>query len=222
MRYQIAVAIGFLVLSQSAGAAPDSKCMLNCYAAGMKTNQCTFICSNNQAQDESDSSPGGFIGGYMKGEQERAQQEKLAAEAQLLKEQTRAIELENQRRTLELESQQSDVGRLQGGDRAAVTTDKVPPADVTLARQMTYRDWQLAMASRKSRYPDFDTVVFVPDNPVNQDMIQWMAISPYAADIAYYLGTHRQEAQQIAALRFLDTGRAIKEVEARLASTPQR
>jgi hypothetical protein len=50
-------------------------------------------------------------------------------------------------------------------------------------------------------------------------VIALMASSPYAADIAYYLGIHKQEAHSTAAMSMLDHAGAIKEIERKAQSS---
>jgi hypothetical protein len=80
------------------------------------------------------------------------------------------------------------------------------------------QQWRRAAAPRRERYPDFDAVALAPDVPVSLDMVRLMAYSPYAADIAYYLGKHRDEAERIAAMGFLDAAAAIQRIERKVAA----
>jgi hypothetical protein len=63
---------------------------------------------------------------------------------------------------------------------------------------------------------DFDAVVFADDLPMTIPMIGLIAESRYAADIAYYLGRHRDEAAAIAQKPLPEAGRAILAIEAQV------
>jgi hypothetical protein len=80
------------------------------------------------------------------------------------------------------------------------------------------QQWRRAAAPRRERYPDFDAVALAPEVPISLDMVRLMAYSPYAADIAYYLGKHRDEAERIAAMGFLDAAAAIQRIERKVAA----
>jgi hypothetical protein len=49
---------------------------------------------------------------------------------------------------------------------------------------------------------------------INDDMVALMAESEYAADIAYYLGKHPDEAARISRMPLQDAGPAIFAIEA--------
>jgi hypothetical protein len=74
-----------------------------------------------------------------------------------------------------------------------------------------------AIKPRKNRYPDFDQVVTHGKAPMTLDMIALMAKSPYAADIAYYLGTHPEQSGAITQMRPEDTRSAMRQIEASVA-----
>jgi len=73
--------------------------------------------------------------------------------------------------------------------------------------------WQAAVAPRKGRYSDFDAVVLAPDVHITFDMIELMSKSPFAADIACYLGKNKGEADKIAGMKYLDAAGAIGAIE---------
>lgn len=70
-----------------------------------------------------------------------------------------------------------------------------------------------AAAPRAHLFPNFWDVVSQPDLPITVDMVILMSASPYAADIAYHLTTHRAEATAISRLPLLEAGRAIDQIE---------
>lgn len=206
MRYLLAGA--FCILSQTAVAEVDQACVMNCTGKGYAYAYCQEACSYGS---HSAGSVGGFAEGWMRTKQHQAEMEQAAAQKRLIEEQTRALELENQRREAELRQ----------ASGAAPTTSAVPQQLSTggsAGLLAAMAQWQAAAAPRKGRYPDFEAVVFAPDVSMSPDMIQCMAHSPYAADIAYYLGKHKDEAAKIASMSFLDAAGAIREIEGKVAS----
>ena len=216
----------FVILSQSAGANTDYTCLNRCTAQGYQHGYCMEVCSygqqpqppavftprppinyGEQMRSMSDlvSAPANaYIEARQKAEAQRAQQEQAAAQTRLLEEQTRTQQLENQRRAVEM-SQSNGAG-------ATASTGSPPSVNDALIR-----NWQAAAAPPKGRYPDFDAVVFAPDVPISMDMIQLMAQSQFAADIAYYLGKNKGEATKIAGMGLLDAAVAIKEIERKVS-----
>lgn len=78
------------------------------------------------------------------------------------------------------------------------------------------QDWLKAALPRLHLYPDFDKVVFAPDVPITTDMVRLMAGSTYAADIAYYFGTHKAEAWAVSQMPLLEASRAVSAIEERV------
>jgi hypothetical protein len=76
-----------------------------------------------------------------------------------------------------------------------------------------------AIKSRKEMYPDFDKVVLHGNAPVTPSMLCLMSESPYAADIAYYLGQHPEQSGAIAKMPPEQARSAIKQIEAAAAAT---
>ena len=68
-------------------------------------------------------------------------------------------------------------------------------------------------------YPDFEKVVFSPDVPITTDMVRLITSSPLAADMAYYLGTHKMESLAISKMSLADAAQSLSQLEARLKST---
>lgn len=77
--------------------------------------------------------------------------------------------------------------------------------------------WAEHAAEGRARYADFDKVVGDNSLPITADMVQAIISSDLGADLAYYLGTHREEAARIANLEPLEAGRALGAIEARLS-----
>ena len=75
-----------------------------------------------------------------------------------------------------------------------------------------------AIESRKDMYPDFDKVALHGNAPVTPSMLGYMSESPYAADIAYYLGQHPEQSGAIARMPPEQARSAIKQIEAAAAA----
>lgn len=118
--------------------------------------------------------------------------------------------LELDRQLLEQRRSEAQVG---SQDRSVPSQGTPAPSALT---QSQIQAWLDKARPRMARFPDFEKIVF--DNGVNitPDMVILMTGSDYAADIAYYLGTHRAEATAISRLPMMDAARALDEIEARL------
>jgi hypothetical protein len=123
----------------------------------------------------------------------KEQAELTAAQRRLTEAQTQGVEAEN-------------------AQRASAAQGAPPAPEIT----PQLRDWLRAVRPRQALYPDFASVVYAPDVPISDDMIRLMTGSPYAADIAYYLGKHKIEARAMRGMPLLDAARAIEEIEARV------
>ncbi len=75
------------------------------------------------------------------------------------------------------------------------------------------KQFMTAIESRKGRWADFDEIVFKSNVTYSEDMLSLMAKSPYAADIAYYLGMHPHESAKYAGMPLEQTGPAIRAIE---------
>jgi len=91
-------------------------------------------------------------------------------------------------------------------------------ADEYAARELE-ATFNRATADAVKQFPDFDKV-FDNTVPVSLQMAEAIVISDKPADIAYYLGTNREEAAKIAALPPHMQGYEIARLEARLSSAP--
>ncbi len=76
-----------------------------------------------------------------------------------------------------------------------------------------------AIKPRKDMYPDFDKVVLQGNAPVTPAMLGMISASPYAADIAYYLGQHAEQSGAIARMQPDQVRSAIKQIETVAAAT---
>ncbi len=93
------------------------------------------------------------------------------------------------------------------------------PADCGEALQKAQvARFMAAIEPRRHRFADFDRVVFHGKTPLSQDMIALMAESPYAADIAYYLGQHPDQADAIARMHLSQAGLAVRQLAATIAA----
>lgn len=70
-----------------------------------------------------------------------------------------------------------------------------------------------AVKCRRHLFAHFDEIVFQGNAPVTPDMIALMADSPYAADIAYFLGRHPDQAAAIAQMRRPQASLAVRQLE---------
>lgn len=73
--------------------------------------------------------------------------------------------------------------------------------------------WKEKAMKRSHLYKDFESVVFAEDVSFNMNMIKLMSMSDYAADIAYYFGTHKIEAVAVANMSILDAANRISAIE---------
>ncbi len=127
--------------------------------------------------------------------QRRQIDEQAATQRRLIEEQTRALQLENNQRE----------AAARRPERSEVVQEMSP----------YMQQWLKSAQPRMHLFPDFEKVVFAPDLAISEDMIKLMAASPYAADIAYYLGSHKMEAVAIRDMPMLDAARSISEIEKR-------
>lgn len=78
--------------------------------------------------------------------------------------------------------------------------------------------WYVAARPRMAIYPDFDEKVYSKNVEITPAMVWLMSTSPYAADISYYLATHKAEAAAISRMPLVQAGRAIDALGAKFAS----
>lgn len=130
---------------------------------------------------------------------------------------------EIQRRESEIRQQQyeAEQARRRSEEERAITValPQSPTVDPTVVA------FNLAAASRKYLYPDFDSVAYAQDVTITIDMIKLMTGSPFAADIAYYLGKNKVEAAAISKMPMLQASKAIMNIEKaieQLTSVPRR
>lgn len=79
------------------------------------------------------------------------------------------------------------------------------------------QEWAAQVADAKTRYADFDKVVSDPTLPIAQHVATMIASSDNGADLAYYLGTNRNEAASISQMPPMEAARALGRIEARMS-----
>lgn len=112
----------------------------------------------------------------------------------------RGVEMGEQARRAEREGKRGE----QRGPEAGVSQALSPEI---------FSKWLERAKPRMGLYPDFAKVVFESDVAITPDMVLLMATSDYAADIAYYLGTHKAESLAIARLPLLEAAKALDDIE---------
>lgn len=80
------------------------------------------------------------------------------------------------------------------------------------------QNWADQSVEARKRYKDFDAVVSAPDVPITPQMAQLIQASDVGADVAYYLGTNKAVAMQIARLSPLEQAMEV----GRLSATVSR
>lgn len=126
----------------------------------------------------------------------QTQANQAATQRRLIEEQTRAMQLENNQREAQAKKQQKPVD-----------AQEVPPH---------MQQWLKSAQPRMHLFSNFEQVVFAQDVSISDDMIKLMASSPFAADIAYYLGSHKMEATAIKSMTMLEAARSISDIEKRM------
>ena len=101
---------------------------------------------------------------------------------------------------------------------ATQSTEVVKETKPTVWDSAAGKQFMTAIASRKGRWADFDQIVFKSNVAYSEDMLSLMAKSPYAADIAYYLGTHPHESELYAGMPLEQSGPAIRAIEEKAKS----
>ena len=96
---------------------------------------------------------------------------------------------------------------------ATDSTTVVKETKLTVWDTAAGKQFMTAIESRKGRWADFDEIVFKSNVTYSEDMLSLMAKSPYAADIAYYLGMHPHESAKYAGMPLEQSGPAIQAIE---------
>jgi hypothetical protein len=147
-------------------------------------------------------------------------QQGFAIGAQLRRAQQERERIELERERLDLERRRFEAE----GQRSRDLAGQPGLGDPTTAPTTSdpyLQEWLAKAQPRMGLFPDYAAVVFEGDVAITPDMVRLMAGSDYAADIAYYLGTHKAEAKAIAMLPLLDAARAIDGIEARIRASAE-
>jgi hypothetical protein len=110
------------------------------------------------------------------------------------------------------EAQRSEIEQLQA-QQAPSSAHQSHNKDEIVSR------FQNAIKYRRFRYRDFDEVVYDERLKITVDMVALMSESAYAADIAYYLGKHPNEAIAVSRMELPQAGAAIFTLEKVLIQT---
>ncbi len=134
-----------------------------------------------------------------------------------LGEQARRAKLERERLKLEQDRLTLDRAQLEQRKAETQTQRQSLPAEPPNYGQR----WLEKARPRMGLFPNFAKVVFESDVTITPDMVMLMSSSDYAADIAYFLGTHKAELLAIAQLPLLDAARALSDIEERIKADLQ-
>jgi small-conductance mechanosensitive channel len=201
-----------LVMSPALAQQIDNACMTRCTNSGSTYAYCQSVCSyGNQRPPPATVDPKNFAWGdaFSRGieesrqrriqdEQLRIQREQAQSQQALIEEQRRTMQLENQRREAEIQQQQ---------------TAQAGQAPISEREREILERFAAAAEPRRALFPDFERVISAPDVAITFDMIELMSSSPYAADIAYYLGNNKSKAYEIARLPLLRQAEEIRKIE---------
>ncbi len=84
------------------------------------------------------------------------------------------------------------------------------------AQKVAQAAYQKLEESARTKYDDFEDVVYADDLPITDHMLLAIQNSDVGPDVAYYLGTHREEAARIARLHPLLQAKELGKIEAKL------
>lgn len=132
-------------------------------------------------------------------------------------EEARRAKLESERLAAERDFYRSQIQNPTAMGQRVVTSTQAPQTDSSDFK----RAWIIAAQPRMHIFPDFEKVVFAPNVSITDDMVRLMSSSTYAADIAYYLATHKAEAKAISLMPLLDAARAIDRIESQVKVSAQ-
>lgn len=122
-------------------------------------------------------------------------------------EQIRALQLQNQQMEEQRRARMIENRQREEAAQRSQNQQTTQPSDPVID------EWLKAAAPRMGLYPDFEKVVFDKDVAINVDMIRLMTPSPFAADIAYYLGSHKLESLAISKMNLADASKSIDRIE---------
>ncbi len=203
-----------LAVSPVARADIDPRCMMDCqarYTGAYCQSACSYSGPGTSSGVNASIAAGvrpigaGIGQAMMEIEQMRVMQE----QQRVLQEQRRALQAADPQRDAEARR----VIPYRGGE---ITPPSAQSPDPFLQQFLN------AAAPRRRLYPDFEQVAFAKEVAITPDMVRLMADSPYAADMAYYLGKHPYEAGQISRLPILGAAERLRAIEAEAAELALR
>lgn len=158
---------------------------------------------------------------FFRGQEEaqRMQMQQMQIENMRIQNQIQMQEMqrrENERRQQQYQTEQARRANEERAKSAAAASAQSSAADPTFVA------FEIAAAPRKHLYPDFESVAYALDVPITVDMIKLMTGSPFAADIAYYLGKNKSEATAISQMPMLQASKAITNIENTIAQRAPR
>lgn len=83
-------------------------------------------------------------------------------------------------------------------------------------------NWATQVEDAATRYADFEQVVTAPDVSITDSMVQLMQLSDVGADIAYHLGTHKEQAAALARMPVSELAGAMQMLEHFVSSNAPR
>lgn len=105
------------------------------------------------------------------------------------------------------------------GETIAEYEQRQKAETVQRERQKTLDAYQKRVAQAAKEMPDFDDVVYRPDVTISDVMAHTIMESEAGPKIAYYLGTHPEEADRIAELSPVSAIRELTRIEDKLSKT---
>ena len=105
------------------------------------------------------------------------------------------------------------IGRIEESFKSSKNDDQIKIDLEKHQNEKAKQEWLKVASMRMGLFPDFEAIVFAPDVPITTDMVRLMATSPLAADIAYYLGTHKTEALAISKMNIVEAAKSIARIE---------
>lgn len=93
-----------------------------------------------------------------------------------------------------------DNRRVSDLEREAAERSESEKRLIAQQRQEAAQNWAAQAEEAREKYADFEAVVTAPDLPVTDEMAFMLGMSDNGADVAYFLGTHKEQARAIAAM----------------------
>lgn len=165
----------------------------------------------------------GFIEGMEQGRRNAIEKQRFELEAERIRQETERIRLENEQRRQALEEAKK-LRDLQAREEAARRNSEEEAArrnyEEGVARRAAneeiLRKWRVAAEPRMHLHKDFAKIVYASDLSLTIPMIEVMAASTYAADLAYFLGSNKSTAREISLMNFDEMRKAIGKIESKI------